>query len=93
MPASKWVIFWYFTFRSLPAFVAGGAIYLGYRLFILGVTGQASLSVRTATIEGQLLNATPGFLLASGGLLVLLVMAFKGLKAEKIFNERSNDDS
>jgi hypothetical protein len=43
----------YFLFKALPA--AGGifAIYLGYKLFILGVTGQASLSIESKSVSGQ----------------------------------------
>jgi hypothetical protein len=47
------------------------AIYLGYRLFILGVTGQASLSVESKTVSAQLINAAPGLFFAIGGLTTL----------------------
>jgi hypothetical protein len=69
----------YFLFKSLPA---GGAIlslYLGYRLFILGVTGQASLSVNSASVSGQLLNAAPGLFFAVGGIVVLVFVVWKGV--------------
>jgi len=61
------VVLWY-IFKMAGILVGGMAIYLGYRLFILGVTGRASLSVQAGTIGGQLLNAAPGLFFAVGGL-------------------------
>ncbi len=47
-------------------------IYLGYRLFISGVSGEASLHAKKDTSELQLLSAAPGvfFALFGSGLLV-----------------------
>jgi hypothetical protein len=56
----------YYVFKILPILMAGISIYLGYRLFILGVTGQASLSVESKTIQGQLINAAPGLFFRRG---------------------------
>ena len=63
------------------------SIYLGYRLFILGVTGQASLSIGTKTVSGQLLNASPGLFFAIGGIIALIISIIKG--TEVSFNESS----
>jgi len=69
----------YFFFKVLPALIGGGSIYLGYRLFILGVTGQASLRVQSATVSSQLLNAAPGLFFAIGGIVIVLVAIWKGV--------------
>jgi hypothetical protein len=58
--------------------ISGIAIYLGYKLFVLGVTGQASLSVDTKSISGQLLNAAPGLFFAVGGIIALITSVWKG---------------
>lgn len=70
----------YYAFKIVPMFVAALSIYLGYRLFILGVTGQASISVETDTVKGQLLNAAPGLFFAVGGLVTILVSVCKGVQ-------------
>jgi hypothetical protein len=70
----------YFTFKTIPATVAGFSIYLGYRLFILGVTGQASLSIQSQTISGQLANAAPGLFFAIGGFAALIASILKGVE-------------
>ena len=69
----------YFIFKVVPMLLAGVAIYLGYRLFILGVTGQASLSVNSKDVSGQLLNAAPGLFFAIGGFVVIVVTVWKGV--------------
>jgi hypothetical protein len=72
----------YFAIKALPMIISGVAIYLGYRLFILGVTGQASLSVDTGTVEGQLINAAPGLFFAIGGITALIASIWKGVKID-----------
>ena len=72
----------YFLFKTLPTLVSALAIYLGYRLFILGVTGQASLSFDAKTVKGQLLNAAPGLFFAVGGIVALIVIVIKGVQIE-----------
>jgi hypothetical protein len=69
----------YFLTKTVPTLVAGGAIFLGYKLFILGVTGQASLTVQSTSIGGQLLNAAPGLFFALGGLICLGISIVKGV--------------
>jgi hypothetical protein len=72
----------YFVFKMLPAIGAILSVYLGYRLFILGVTGQASLSVDSQTVRGQLLNAAPGLFFAVGGIVLLVVVVWKGVNID-----------
>ena len=57
----------------MPVFVSMIAIVFGYHLFILGVTGKASLSVESETVGGQLINAAPGLFFAVGGLTALIL--------------------
>ena len=72
----------YFFFKTIPMLISAMSIYLGYKLFILGVTGQASLSVETDTVRGQLINAAPGLFFAIGGLVCLIVIVVKGAQVE-----------
>ncbi|MDD2338426.1 MAG: hypothetical protein PHD01_17860 [Geobacteraceae bacterium] len=69
----------YFLFKTTPVLISAGAIYLGYRLFILGVTGEASISINSNTISGQLLNAAPGLFFAMGGIVSLIISVWKGV--------------
>jgi hypothetical protein len=57
----------YYLFKSIQ--IAAGLVitYLGYRLFILGVTGRASLSVNSSKLNAQLINAAPGLFFLLGG--------------------------
>ena len=80
--SSNLVIVLYFGLKSLPMLISGMAIYLGYNLFVLGVTGKASISIHSDTIEGQLLNAAPGLFFAIGGLVSLGISIWKGVKIE-----------
>lgn len=66
--------------KILPMLIAGFCIYLGYNLFILGVTGQASISIESETVSGQLLNAAPGLFFAIGGIIALIFSIIKGVK-------------
>jgi hypothetical protein len=70
----------YYIFKVMPMFVGGLAVYLGYKLFILGVTGQASLNVESKAVSAQLLNAAPGLFFAVGGLTAVIVSIFKGVE-------------
>ena len=72
----------YFFFKLVPSGGAIFTIYLGYRLFILGVTGQASLSIQSQSISGQLLNAAPGLFFAIGGIIVLIIVVWNGVNIE-----------
>ena len=86
----------YFGFKGFTVLVSALSIYLGYRLFILGVTGKASISIEADTIKGQLLNAAPGLFFAIGGITALIVIVWKGVRMDfnngvvSAFNERPN---
>ena len=55
----------------LTAIIVGTLIIiLGYLLFIKGVTGEASISINSKSISGQLLNAAPGLFFAISGVIV-----------------------
>jgi len=68
----------YFISKLIPMCISGIAIYLGYRLFVLGVTGQASLVVGATSWSGQLLNAAPGLFFSVGGIVALIFSVWKG---------------
>lgn len=76
---TKLALFLYFGYKLSLVAVATFAIYLGYRLFILGVTGEASLAVESNTLKGQLINAAPGLFFAVGGLISLGILCFKDI--------------
>ncbi len=79
-PESRMTISYYFAMKLIPMAIAGMAIYLGYRLFVLGVSGQASLIVDAKGIEAQLVNAAPGLFFAVGGVAALAISIWKGVK-------------
>ena len=72
----------YFAFKSIPYAVSAFAIYLGYKLFVLGVTGEASLVVNAQSVQGQLINAAPGLFFAVGGIAALIATVLKGVAIE-----------
>lgn len=72
----------YFFFKTMPAFVSAMAIYLGYRLFVFGVTGEASLSIESEKLGGQLINAAPGLFFAIGGLVSLIISVWRGVNVQ-----------
>lgn len=84
------VIVMYFLFKMLPIIISGISIFLGYRLFILGVTGRASISVDTGTVRGQLINAAPGLFFAVGGIVALIIIVFKGVDVS-IVHQKADD--
>ncbi len=79
---SNFALGWYFAFKMVPVVVAGFCIYLGYRLFVLGVTGQASLVVNAKDISGQLINGAPGLFFAVGGVVALIFSIVKGVNVD-----------
>ncbi len=79
-PSGNLALILYFMFKLALVIVSGLSIYLGYKLFILGVSGEASLSVNAKDIGGQLLNAAPGLFFAVGGIAALIVIAIKGVE-------------
>ena len=77
---SNLVVTLYFVMKMLPMIISGFCIYLGYKLFVLGVTGEASLSVQSDTVSGQLINAAPGLFFAVGGIVALIVSIVRGVQ-------------
>jgi hypothetical protein len=80
--SSNFFLTLYFGFKIAPSLGGILALYLVYRLFILGVTGQASLTVNSNSVGGQLLNAAPGLFFAVGGIVVLVAVVLKGVNLE-----------
>ena len=75
----KIAIILYFSFKILSLIISGISIYLGYKLFVLGVTGEASLVIDATDIQGQLLNAAPGLFFGVGGIVALVFIVIKGV--------------
>ncbi len=59
--------------------LAGGilCVYLGYRLFIKGVSGEASLKVEHDKSKLQLLNSAPGIFFALFGMVLLGLVVWR----------------
>jgi hypothetical protein len=74
------ILAFYYTFKIIPMLVGAMSIYLGYKLFILGVSGKASLSIDSRNVQGQLLNAAPGLFFALGGIAANIVAVWKGVQ-------------
>lgn len=72
----------FFATKFTAMLISGLSIYLGYRLFVLGVTGKASLVVGNQEIYAQLLNAAPGLFFAVGGLVCLGLTIWKSYKID-----------
>lgn len=68
----------YFTSKIVPMIISAFSIYLGFKLFVMGVTGEASIAVNAHNIYAKLLNAAPGLFFAVGGLIALIVAVWKG---------------
>jgi hypothetical protein len=58
----------HYLFKLVPVLISGMCIYLGYKLFVLGVTGEASLVVESKELSAQLINAAPGLFFTIGGI-------------------------
>lgn len=78
-PNQRPVIVSYFIFKIISLAMAGLAIWLGYKLFLLGVSGEASIVVNASGIGGHLANAAPGLFFAVGGIIALIVIVCKGV--------------
>ena len=81
-PNQRLALILYFAFKILAVLVSGLSIWLGYRLFVLGVSGEASLKVNAQDVSGQLLNAAPGLFFALGGIIALIVIVWKGVEVK-----------
>ena len=63
--------------RLVSILIGGMSIILGYLLFIKGVTGEASLSIDSKTVSGQLINAAPGLFFTISGVAIIFFALFK----------------
>jgi hypothetical protein len=70
------------VFKTAPLLVGGLAIWLGYKLFLAGVGGTASLAIDAKDLKGQLVNAAPGVFFAVGGVVIVVAAIWKGLVIE-----------
>ena len=74
--SSPWTPLWYLQ-RIVATLVGAFCVFLGYKLFVLGVTGRASLSIQSTTMSGQLVNAAPGLFFALFGMVIIVVAIWK----------------
>ena len=74
--------------KAIQVLVCALGIWLGYELFVLGVTGQASISLQTKTVGAQLINAAPGLFFAISGFVGLVISIWRGTN---ISIERESD--
>ncbi len=81
----------HYSFKIMTVAASALSIYLGYYLYIQGVTGEASLIVGAKDFEGQLINAAPGLFFAIGGLGTLGYSIHKSAKVFIPYPENTND--
>jgi hypothetical protein len=79
-PNQRLALILYFLFKYGLVAVSGLTIWLGYRVFVLGVSGEASLIVNAKDISGQLINGALGLFFALGGITALIVIVWKGVE-------------
>ncbi len=68
----------YFLSKIIPMAISALSIYLGFKLFVMGVNGEASIVVDARRVSTKLLNAAPGLFFSVGGLAALMVAVWKG---------------
>jgi hypothetical protein len=73
----NFALFLNFLLQVFPFAVSALLIYLGYDLYLRGVTGQGSLAPDATTLPDRLINAAPGLLLGAGGFVTLVVTIIK----------------
>ena len=66
--------------------IAGISLFLGYKLFIKGVSGSASLKLEQVRSKIQLLNAAPGLFFALFGMVILVA----SINASLEYSSKSN---
>jgi len=76
--------------RFVAVLIGGISILLGYLLFIKGVTGEASISVDSSSLSGQLINAAPGLFFALAGVVIIVVALIKKRRETRIRREWVN---
>jgi len=69
---------WISIITSIGAFsVSGLSIYLGYKLFLAGATGQFQFSISGGKASATLLSVAPGLGFAVFGMIIALFALFK----------------
>lgn len=63
--------------RLVAIIIGGESIFLGYLLFIKGITGKATLIVGADSLSGQLINAAPGLFFAISGVIIIMVSLYR----------------
>ena len=79
-----------YVFKIVSVLAGALAIYLGYQLFILGVTGKASLTLKVDTVDGQLTNAAPGLFFAIGGFIIVVFTICKSIEAGSVSGSKNS---
>jgi hypothetical protein len=70
----------HYKFKGRAFYVSGLTIVFGFTLFILGVTGVATLVVDANSIQGKLINGSPGLFFVVGGIVLAIVAVRKGIR-------------
>lgn len=70
----------YFLYKLTPAPVIAYAMYLGFELYVQGVSGHASLVIDAHDVKGRLANGAPGLFFGVGGITALIIWIMKGLR-------------
>ncbi len=80
------------TQKILALCVAGLFVCLGYRLFLMGVTGEFDFSGGIQGIQGKLISGSPGLFFAFLGATIVLSVIWKKEDIKRTRNyEKSND--
>ena len=67
-----------FLLKLTPYALSAMLMYLGYDLYLRGVSGQAALlPTEPVELQDQLINATPGLLAGVGGFVALVLSIIK----------------
>ena len=75
---------WISIVTSIGAFtVSGLSIFLGYKLFLAGATGQFQFSVSSGKVSAVLLSVAPGLGFAAFGMLIAVFTLFKLIGSSK----------
>ena len=75
---------WISIVTSIGAFtVSALSIFLGYKLFLAGATGQFQFSVSSGKVSAVLLSVAPGLGFAAFGMLIAVFALFKLIGGSK----------
>lgn len=88
---AKGFLLLFIVFKLAVIGVSAFIMYLGYKLFILGVTGSITIVVGSDVLSAKLINASPGVIVFIGGFIILCIIAKKGLPIDYSFIKRDKD--